>query len=670
MKTEVKGYQGQPGIGKKQGVTPFQVIIGLILIVIIGFYMSAHHIGQSVPFIDFGGKSPNAGQMGLLFLLILVVNPFLFLLTKKRLFSQKDYVVIYTMISVAGFTLFAFMAFLVISWMGLQRYAMENPLVYEPYLDSISHLIIPKSQEAVQGFWLGESEVPWSEWMWPGILWTLFYGVFIFFGTCMAVIVRRRWTEHEHLTYPLAMPVLEVTGDSERPSPLGPMWKNKLLLSGFAISALFTFYAYLTDLYPGLPFFKFYNDANSVQLHYVVYNLINKIRADLPSNVSTALTTHMFIDPFAIGLGYLISLDFLFSYWFFVLFARVENLLWLSSGFNKFLIKDYIYSHDTEAFAGFITVGILYLYLMRDELKLIFVKGFFGRDVIDDSEEPMPYKVALGGIIGSLIFFMVFGKVFLKIGMGWTLLYFLIYLSALVTILRGRAEVGFGAVQLTGRIYDKYDILGLFGTRRIGAGNLLGLSFFTQINYAQGGLGGVFPGILESWKMADEVGIKKRQITAVAFVAFFAAMAVGFLFALPMVYKTGAYLAERRLLTTHSERSWGSFKNLYAISAPNRNYLIFYLKGAVTTGFLFFMRTRFPWWPLNPLGYVFGYAWLYYYLLSGSFFIAWVVKYLVIRYGGMENYRKLRPFFIGLIAGEFTTAGITSVIGFIVNLMR
>jgi len=37
-------------------------------------------------------------------------------------------------------------------------------------------------------------------------------------------------------------------------------------------------------------------------------------------------------------------------------------------------------------------------------------------------------------------------------------------------------------------------------------------------------------------------------------------------------------------------------------------------------------------------------------------FIAWVLKTIVVHYGGLKGYGKARPFFLGLILGEMTIA--------------
>jgi hypothetical protein len=77
-----------------------------------------------------------------------------------------------------------------------------------------------------------------------------------------------------------------------------------------------------------------------------------------------------------------------------------------------------------------------------------------------------------------------------------------------------------------------------------------------------------------------------------------------------------------------------------------------YLFGAAAAVFLGVMRTRFVGWPFHPAGY----------LISGSFglfrlwlpiFVAWLLKSVILRYGGLRGYRTALPFFIGLVLGEF-----------------
>jgi hypothetical protein len=76
--------------------------------------------------------------------------------------------------------------------------------------------------------------------------------------------------------------------------------------------------------------------------------------------------------------------------------------------------------------------------------------------------------------------------------------------------------------------------------------------------------------------------------------------------------------------------------------------------GAAIMGLLMVARQRFLWWPFHPLGFPVS-------LLFGTMFfsvlLAWLLKTVVLKYGGPHLYVKTRPFFLGLILGQFVTAG-------------
>jgi hypothetical protein len=82
----------------------------------------------------------------------------------------------------------------------------------------------------------------------------------------------------------------------------------------------------------------------------------------------------------------------------------------------------------------------------------------------------------------------------------------------------------------------------------------------------------------------------------------------------------------------------------------------------VFTLFLAFMRMRFLWWPFHPAGYAISNSWG----MSVAWFplfIAWVIKSMVMRFGGLKLLRQLTPLFMGLMLGEFVIGSSLSVVG-------
>ena len=80
--------------------------------------------------------------------------------------------------------------------------------------------------------------------------------------------------------------------------------------------------------------------------------------------------------------------------------------------------------------------------------------------------------------------------------------------------------------------------------------------------------------------------------------------------------------------------------------------------GSVFMGLLMLARHRFVWWPFNPISFPISVAANKMFL---SVLVAWAIKSAAIDYGGPRLYRRLRPFFLGLIMGEWTPRGVMAL---------
>ena len=84
--------------------------------------------------------------------------------------------------------------------------------------------------------------------------------------------------------------------------------------------------------------------------------------------------------------------------------------------------------------------------------------------------------------------------------------------------------------------------------------------------------------------------------------------------------------------------------------------------GFILTVVLSLLRTSFVWWPFHPAGYALAlsYAMEYFWL---PVMIAWLLKFLIVRYGGVKMYRAAIPFFLGLILGDYTMGSLWAIVG-------
>jgi hypothetical protein len=73
-------------------------------------------------------------------------------------------------------------------------------------------------------------------------------------------------------------------------------------------------------------------------------------------------------------------------------------------------------------------------------------------------------------------------------------------------------------------------------------------------------------------------------------------------------------------------------------------------------------RLRYPRWPIHPVMFA-VLATHQSRMLGPSFLLGWLIKVLVMKFGGTHVHQKLKPIFIGLIAGEMLSGLLPMVIG-------
>jgi len=131
-------------------------------------------------------------------------------------------------------------------------------------------------------------------------------------------------------------------------------------------------------------------------------------------------------------------------------------------------------------------------------------------------------------------------------------------------------------------------------------------------------------------------------------------------------YETG--YASQWIVDYWGGQTWGRLHTrISSPQPPDVAKMGGYLFGALFTMFLSFMRVRFLWWPLHPAGFLAGTCFGVMRMWLPMLFAA-SAKAFLLRYGGLEAYRKAAPFFIGLIAGEFTVGLLVSLLTFWMHL--
>ena len=173
----------------------------------------------------------------------------------------------------------------------------------------------------------------------------------------------------------------------------------------------------------------------------------------------------------------------------------------------------------------------------------------------------------------------------------------------------------------------------------------------------------MMPYVMNGLKAADEVRLKRRHLLMAMGAAMILGLLVSYYSVLKLCYNEGA----SHLMAGGS----GYMHQLHSILAgprtgtdwTNTGFIIF---GSVFLIWLMWMRSVFVWWPLHPIGYTMFSSWATFQLWF-SIFLGWIIKYSLLRYGGLRVYRQARPLFLGIIFGEMVCAGIWAAIGIITD---
>jgi len=225
-------------------------------------------------------------------------------------------------------------------------------------------------------------------------------------------------------------------------------------------------------------------------------------------------------------------------------------------------------------------------------------------------------------------------------------------LVLMLVLTRFVSEVGLLMLQPVFRPLDLWAVAA--PKAALGAQNLTVLAFLNGIFMRDPR--NVMPAFMDSMKGADTVGARKRKmaagVTISIVIAAFAALAIQ----LHIIYTRGGIRLNSWFFWANPRLYFDESTSILLNKVPYFDYRapVWFSIGAAFTLFLYAMRARFWWWPFHPLGYAIGCAWPAIVYWS-SFFVGWLAKSLILRYGGATTYRNFRPFFLGLILGEFAT---------------
>ena len=82
---------------------------------------------------------------------------------------------------------------------------------------------------------------------------------------------------------------------------------------------------------------------------------------------------------------------------------------------------------------------------------------------------------------------------------------------------------------------------------------------------------------------------------------------------------------------------------------------------------LMYLRHRFLWWTIHPIGLPVGGTYVMFFAWS-SMERGWLANRIVLQYGGARLFRRLRPLFLGLVLGQVCSAGLWMAVDLVAGL--
>ncbi|HGJ66165.1 TPA: hypothetical protein ENS27_12410 [bacterium] len=626
---------------KVNKVTIRSVIIGLLLMPINYYWLVKMEV------IDSRLWSTSASlfftSVFSLFVIIILNYP-ISKISPKLSLKPTELVVIYAIFNISSAVGGQGMIMVLIGGLGYAfQFATPENEWQDMFHQYLPRWLVVDNIKALDNAYEGESSFYISEhiqvWIKPVLWWSLFLFALVFAMLCINIIIRKHWIEKERLSYPIIQLPLEMI----KSPTLSGFFQNKLMWVGFGIAvfiSLINGFHFLSPRIPGL--------QNVYDITYVF--------SEKPW--SSMATDGIFIAfyPCAVGLAFLMPLDMAFSVWFFYFFWLAELFIGGIMGLRS--MPEFPYP-KYQASGACISIGILSLWISRSQLADVF-RHLIGKGNIDDKNEPIRYRSATLGLAISLLILILF-SMRMGIALWVAMLFIFLYLMTSIAVTRMRAELGpfyhefyYGGAEQV--------ITALFGTKRVGAMSLTGLSLFWGITRAQSSH--PMPHQLESFKLAEKTDLSNKGMYVVLILAMGLGIITSFWILLDVFYRKGmtgcTYFGYE--IFTRLE-NW-----LQRLASPDYVASGFMGFGSIFTFFLMFMRRRFIWWQFHPLGYVvtqgdWGIKFLWF-----SVFISYIIKHRLLSYGGVKAYRRALPIFMGLILGDFVAGSVWQIIGWIAGI--
>ncbi|MBS3734596.1 MAG: hypothetical protein KGY99_06680 [Phycisphaerae bacterium] len=506
------------------------------------------------------------------------------------------------------------------------------------------------------------SDVPWGAFSGP----LGFYMPLLALGAvatvCTAYVLHGQWAHRERLRYPIAEFTSELVagaGDSAWPR----IYRNRMFWVGFAVSFGVLLINGLHEWFPKFIEIPLRVDLTPAEQKWPALGRVhfsgNFLRPDL-----------FFV---AVGFAFFLSSEVSFSVWF---SYPVFVVLWLISmevgvDLHGHFLGGGIW--NWQIFGSYVGMTLMLLYVGRryygDVLRRVVG--------LRAHAERVPSSVAWAARVallcgGAMVVWLV-----VTVRLHPLLATAFVVLTGMMFIVLTRINAETGLIIIQPRWHVVGVMMGMCGFAALGPNMFIILAVLSTV-VAIDPRCCLMPLVSNALRFSETQRVRPRRLTGALVPASLIALAVGIPATLCVQYafgRTGHFfwgetvghmpfeLLVRELPRyTRPAADWHAFS--FAHVEPSAAFCWAAGIGLGGVLLLSFLRLRLPWWPIHPvLLLVLGVDTVT--PLCASFFVGWAIRVCVTGFGGDRGYRRAKPLFIGLIAGEFAAGLFWAAGGFI-----
>ena len=630
---------------------PFKAFaIGTAMCLVISTVMSYGHLVMGS--VQWTGDFLSAGAILLLFSVVLLNAP-LKILRLHWALTPQDLVIVYTMMIVgSGIPTVGLTAQLIPALGEALYYATpenEWALLLQPH---IKPWLVPQDELAVWYFFEGLPQglpIPWEAWTVPLLAWGSFAVALYLIMIAMVALFHRQWAKHERLVYPLIQLPVDMLKESDDASRINPFLRSKAMWLGFA-----------------LPMILLSTGALHRYFEFIPAVVLSVTIPTMPGLANLLLAFRFIVG----GVTYFLSLEISFSLWFFYLFYQLQLAIFALLGYgiteHRLMHTEGSIATAQQAMGAMIVFVVIGVWTARSHIRRAFRAAFTSCREEEDADGLLSLRWSVWVLLAAGAYAVGFLTMAgLPLGVAIFLLFIAFVVFFGLTRIVAEGGMGYGRAQMTPTAFTTM----AFGTGPIGPQGHMVLAL------SNGWAGDIkiclMAAVANGARLANSFGVRGRTLFWSMMLAIAVSLASSAWLVISIAYDFGGI--NLHYWFYHFMGDW-SFRNAATVMTdPVDDWNIlgprgaFTALGAVVMAALTYLRHQFLWWPIHPIGFPVGGTYMAYFAWS-SMFAGWLLKLLILRYGGIRLFHRLRPFFLGMVLGEVSNLGIWMVIDYFTGM--